>query len=212
MIKMNPLSLFYKPRRTVEHYLSEPHMAKSLIFVLLPGIISVAGLILYGFKVDFLVEVFNFLSAVLSWIIASILISFVIVLFSRKSIAGEFYGIASAVSLTRFLGAIAVFLFLLLPLILPAQIFGAVKSFHEGKATLNELNSVVSVAVNSQEFSSALPVVGIIILLVSVFGLLSVFVYYEIISRKLNSSFFVHLIALLCFLFLDLVFIKIIGL
>ncbi len=208
---MNPLHLFYKPGEVVKHYLENPNLARALVFVLLPGILSVLGLLVYGFNISFFVEMFNFLAAILSWIIASISIALIISLFAKKSVRTEFYGIASAVSLTRFLGAVAVFLFLLVPVILPEEIFSSVRDFHTGKITLNESVQVVGASMDSEAFVSALPAVSAIILLVLILALISVFVYYHIISKKVNSNFFVHAIALICFLALDLIFVRIIG-
>ncbi len=209
---MNPFSLIYKPKEVVKHYLENPDVIKALLFVLLPGILSLIGLIVYGFNVSFLLQLFNFTLAVLSWIIASILIAVIISLFSKKSVRNDFYGIASAVSLTRFLGAIAVFLFLLVPVLLPNEIFSATKDFQTGNITLNQSTEVVSSAMNSEEFIFALPAVSAVIVLVLIFALISVFVYYHIIAHKVNSNVFVHLIALICFLFLDLILMKAIGL
>lgn len=208
---MNPLHLFYKPGTVVRHYLENPDIVKALIFVLLPGILSILGLLVYGFNIDFLLEAFNLLLAVLAWIIASILIAVIITLFARKSVRTEFYGIASAVSLTRFLGAAAVFLFLLIPVILPGEIFASAKDFQTGQITLNESASTVSTAMNSDAFLSAVPIISVIILLVVIFALLSVLVYYKIISKHVNSNIIVHSIALICFLILDLIFMRIIG-
>lgn len=209
---MNPFSLIYKPKTVVKHYLENPDLIKALFFVLLPGIFSLIGLIVYGFNISFLAESLNFIFAVLAWIIASILIALVISLFSKKSVRTDFYGIASAVSLTRFLGAIAVFLFLLVPMLLPNEIFSATKNFQTGNITLNQSTEVISSAMNSEEFVFALPAVTAIIILVLIFALISVFVYYHIISHKINSNAFVHLIALICFLFLDLILMNAIGL
>ena len=208
---MNPLHLFYKPGEVVKHYMENPDIIKALVFVLLPGIFSLIGLILYGFNVDLLLEVFNFLLAVLAWITASILIALIIALFAKKSVRTEFYGIASAVSLTRFLGAGAVFLFLLIPLALPGEIFGSVKDFQTGQITLNQAGTTIGNAMDSEVFASAVPTVSAIILLTVILAVLSIVVYYKIISKKVNSNPFVHFVALICFLFLDLIFMAIIG-
>jgi len=209
---MNPVHLLYKPGEVVKHYLENPNIMKALLFVLLPGIISLIGLFFYGFEVSFLAEAFNFLAAILSWIIASILIALIISLFARKNVRTEFYGIASAVSLTRFLGAIAVLMFLFIPAILPSEIFDSARQFHTGQITLNESIDAISNAMNSEAFVSALPAVTAIIILVLIFALISVFVYYHIIAKKVNSNFLVHSIALICFLLLDVVFLAFIGL
>ncbi len=209
---MNPVHLIYKPGTVVKHYLENPDIMKALLFVLLPGILSLLGLILYGFEVNFSNELINFLTAVLSWIIASILIALVISLFAKKNIRTEFYGIASAVSLTRFLGAAAVFLFLLIPMVLPGEIFESAKDFTSGQVTLNQSTQAISTAMSSEEFVHSLPAVGAILFLVLIVAVISLYVYYKIISKKVNSNFLVHSIALICFLVLDLIFMKILGL
>ncbi|PIN98314.1 MAG: hypothetical protein COT90_04915 [Candidatus Diapherotrites archaeon CG10_big_fil_rev_8_21_14_0_10_31_34] len=208
---MNPLNIFYQPGTVVKHYLENPNLAKAVFFVLLPGILSVLGLLIYGLNIDFFLEIFNLLLAVLAWIIASILIVLIITLFARKSVRTEFYGIASAVSLTRLLGAAAVFLFLLIPIILPGEIFSSVKEFQTGAVTLSESADNISVAMDSDAFLSAVPIVSAIVLLTVIFAVLSVLVYYKIISKHVNSNILVHSIALICFLVLDLIFMKIIG-
>jgi len=208
---MNPFHLIYKPGAVVKHYLENPDIIKALIFVLLPGILSVIGLVAYGFEISFFSEAFNFLYAVLAWIVASILISIIISLFSKKNTRKDFYGIASAVSLTRFLGAAAVFLFLLVPLVMPAEIFGSVKDFQTGKITLNQSVSAVESSMESDTFVSSVPAVSAVLLLVVIFALLSIFVYYKVISQKVNSNILVHFVALICFLFLDLLLVRAIG-
>ncbi len=208
---MNPFTLLYKPKEAVHHYLENPNITKAVLFVLLPGILSLFGLIFYGFNVDYLGEISGLLVAVLAWILSSIAISFVIAVFSRKSIRTDFYGIASAVSLTRFLGAFAVFLFLLVPLLIPTEIFSSVRDFQTGNASLAESTNVISAAMNSDTFAYSLPAVSAVLFLVLVFALVSLYVYYHIISKKVNSNVVVHLIALFCFLFLDVVFMAAIG-
>ncbi|MFH1663575.1 MAG: hypothetical protein ABH986_02060 [archaeon] len=208
---MNPIHLIYKPGAVVKHYLENPSISKALLFVLLPAILSLIGLIVYGFEVSFFSEAFNFLYAVLAWIVASILLSLIISLFSRKNTRNDFYGIASAVSLTRFLGAAAVFLFLLVPLILPGEIFSSVKDFQTGKITLGQSAEIVSASIESENFVHAIPAVSAILLLTIIFALLSILVYYKVISHKINSNVLVHFVALLCFLFLDLVLVQAIG-
>ncbi len=208
---MNPLHLFYKPGEVVKHYLENPDIIKALLFVLLPGILSLIGLFVYGFNVNFLVQTANFLLAVLAWITASILIALIISLFARRKVRTEFYGIASAVSLTRFLGAGAVFLFLLIPMIIPGEIFSSARDFQTGQITLNEAGENISTAMNSEMFASAVPVVSAIIFLTVIFAVLSLVVYYKIISKNVNSNAIVHSIALICFLVLDLIFMRILG-
>ncbi|MFH1695557.1 MAG: hypothetical protein ABH850_03985 [Candidatus Micrarchaeota archaeon] len=209
---MNPVNVIFKPGRTVKEYLEKPDLFMAFVFVLLPSVISLLGLVLYGLEINFFNILFGFLAAILSWIIASVVLSIIISLFAKKNMRTEFYGIASAVSLTRFLAAIVVILFLFFPLILPNQIFDSVKDFQSGEISLNESVDAITASVNSQEFDNAFSLIALIILLVVVLVLISVYVFYRIISEKMHSNFLLHLIALIIFLVFNSVLLTLIGL
>lgn len=204
---MNPLNVFFSPRKEIQEAIENPNMVMAIILVLLPSLVGFMALVNYGFPQNQTTFVLSLLSEIAFWILTALVLAIVVFLVKKESLKQKFSGILAALSLLKVVGLILTLLIISAPLALPPNLTQSFIQLEKGNLSPNEFvnNFNAQLTSNPETINeTALTVIMVFSVILIVYGL---WLYYEIVSQLLHSSKILTLIVWLIIAVLTAIFI-----
>ncbi|MFH1544951.1 MAG: YIP1 family protein [archaeon] len=186
---MNLLGVFYSPKNTVKNAIEHPSIKLAVFLILLPLIIAAIGSYLFGFQVAIDSIIIKFIAEIILWLITALVLLIIIYLFGMKQIRTKFSGIITALSLVKLILSLFLLIaILMLPLSISSEIIHSFAEFEEGEIGTNELSAKISEELNNNP-NAFNPVIFMLFALIGlILFLLTLYIYYCIISVSSGFS------------------------
>ena len=185
---MNPLGIFFSPRKEIQEAIDNPNMVVAFILVLLPTLVGFLALTNFGFEQDQIVFLLSLLSEIAFWILTALVIALAVFLAKKESMKQKFTGILAALSLLKVIGLVLTLLIVSMPLALPPNLTNSFIQLQKGNLSPNEfVNQFNTQLTTNPDTISEAPLYVLIVFTV-ILALYGLWLYYEIVSQLLHSS------------------------
>lgn len=193
--------MFYSPKNTVKDAIEHPSIKLAVILVLLPLIIAAIGSHLFGFHVRIDSLIIKFIAEIILWLVTALVLLIIIYFFGMKQIRTKFSGIITALSLVKvILSLFLLIAILMLPLSISSEIIHSFAEFEDGEIGVNELSANISEELNNNP-NAFNPVIFMLFVLIGlILFLLTLYVYYCIISVSSGFSMAKNIIVWIAFM------------
>ncbi|GEM_PF-4100828 len=174
------------PVRAIERSFDHPNLGLAFLFVLLPTIVSIIGIIVFSLKVNAVSIIISAIVSVVSWIVLGIVLYLIGFVIEGNSLKGRLQGIFAALSLLWIVPAILLIVEMIVFFSMPPGIMQELNALQSRQISTSEDYGKIAELINASAESSSLLIIGLFAAFVIALVALVVLVF--LIAREMSPK------------------------